>query len=145
MGHQSLYHLPSSFFWFRFFFLVNIYAQTPGTCLHHTFLLVGVTDPGNSGVFIFESWDYMGIDTFSNAHNFVKNLLWTSFYISFLWLLSWPVVCTNFQGLETNTVLLLTLLIKTTVYRKPMKYTKFSTYYNLVPRYVQCTRAWQRV
>ena len=32
-----------------------LYRQTPGTCLHHTVLLVGVTDPGNSGVFIFES------------------------------------------------------------------------------------------
>jgi hypothetical protein len=39
------------------------------------FLLVGVTDPGNSGAFIFESWNYMGIFTFSNAHNFVKNLV----------------------------------------------------------------------
>ncbi len=57
--------------------------QTHGTCLHHTVLLVGVTDPGNSGVFIFESWIYMGISTFSNAHNFVKNLVWTSFYSPF--------------------------------------------------------------
>jgi hypothetical protein len=47
-------------------------------------LLVGVTDPGNSGVFIFESWIYMGISTFSNAHNFVKNFVWTSFYFEAL-------------------------------------------------------------
>jgi hypothetical protein len=46
--------------------------QTPDTCLHHTVLLVGVTDPGNSGAFIFESLIYMGISIFSNAHNFVE-------------------------------------------------------------------------
>jgi hypothetical protein len=57
--------------------------QTPGTCLHHTVLLVGVTDPCNSGVFIFESSIYMGLASFSNAHNFVKNLVWTSFYSPF--------------------------------------------------------------
>jgi hypothetical protein len=65
------------------FFGVHFYWQTPGTCLHHTVLLVGVTDPGNSGDFIFESWIYMGIFTFSNAHNFVKNLVLTSLYIPF--------------------------------------------------------------
>ena len=83
IGNQIPYHLPSSFFWLRFFFGVNFCGQTPGTCLHHTVLLVGVTDPCNSGVFIFESWIYMGISTFSNAHNFVKNLVWTSFYSPF--------------------------------------------------------------
>ncbi len=71
------------FFWLRFFFGVHFYRQTPGTCLLHTVLLVGVTDPGNSGVFIFESWIYMGLSSFSNAHNFVKNLVWTSFYSPF--------------------------------------------------------------
>ena len=40
---------------------MNFYAQTPGTCLHNTVLLGGVTDPGNSGVFIFESLVYMVI------------------------------------------------------------------------------------
>jgi len=38
-------------------------------------LLVGVTDQGNSGVFIFESLIYMEVSSFSNAHNFVKNLV----------------------------------------------------------------------
>jgi hypothetical protein len=33
----------------RFFFGVHFYRQTPGTYLHHTILLVGVTDPGISG------------------------------------------------------------------------------------------------
>ena len=65
------------------FFRVNFCGKTPCTYLHHTVLLVGVTDPGNSGAFIFESWIYMGISTFSNAHNFVKNLVWTSFYSPF--------------------------------------------------------------
>ena len=61
--------------------------QTPGTCLHHTVLLVGVTDPGNSGAWV--GWGsyfvqiYMEKSTFSNAHNFVKNLVWTSFYSPF--------------------------------------------------------------
>jgi hypothetical protein len=63
------------FFLIAVFFLVHFCGQTPGTCLHHTVLLVGVTDLGNSGVFIFESWIYMGISTYSNAHNFVKNLV----------------------------------------------------------------------
>jgi hypothetical protein len=33
------------FFRLRFFFGVHFYEQTPGTDLHHTVLLVGVTDP----------------------------------------------------------------------------------------------------
>jgi hypothetical protein len=56
----------------RFFFGLHFCVQTLGTRLHHTVLLVGVTDPGNSGAFIFESCIYMGIFKFSNAHNFVK-------------------------------------------------------------------------
>jgi hypothetical protein len=31
----------------RFFFGVHFCGQTPGTCLHHTVLLVGVTDLGS--------------------------------------------------------------------------------------------------
>jgi hypothetical protein len=83
IGTQIPDHLPSSFFRLRFFFGVHFWMQTPGTCLHHTVLLVGVTDPCNSGVFIFESWIYMGLYSFSNAHNFVKNLVWTSLYSKF--------------------------------------------------------------
>ena len=81
------YRTPSSFFWLRFFFGVHFCEQTPGTYLHHTVLLVGVTDPGNSGAWLgwgsYFIWIYMGISTFSNAHNFVKNLVWTSFYSPF--------------------------------------------------------------
>ena len=59
-------------------------------------------------------------------------------------LLSRPVVCTNFQGLEKNTFFQLAESFKATVgaWYPDTKF-KFSTYYNLVPRYVQCTRAWQ--
>ena len=87
IGNQIPYRTPSSFFWLRFFFGVHFYRQTQGTCLHHTVLLVGVTDPGNSGAWL--GWGsyfiliYMEISTFSNAHNFVKNLVWTSFYSPF--------------------------------------------------------------
>jgi hypothetical protein len=55
IGNQIPYQTPSSFFRLRFFFGVHFCIQTPGTCLHHTVLLVGVTDPCNSGVFIFKS------------------------------------------------------------------------------------------
>jgi hypothetical protein len=75
IGNQIPYRLPSSFFRLRFFFGVNFCMQTAGTCLHHTVLLVGVTDPCNSGVFIFESCIFIGLSSFSNAHNFVKNLV----------------------------------------------------------------------
>jgi hypothetical protein len=55
IGIQFPYQTRSSFFCLRFFFGVNFCKQTPGTYLHHTVLLVGVTDPGNSGAFVFES------------------------------------------------------------------------------------------
>jgi hypothetical protein len=67
--------LTVEFFSIAVFFGVHFYRQTPGTCLHHTVLLVGVTDPSNSGAWHFESSIYMGIPIFSNAHNFVKNLV----------------------------------------------------------------------
>ena len=34
------------------FFRVHFYRQTPGSDLHHTVLLVGVTDPGISGAWL---------------------------------------------------------------------------------------------
>ena len=53
-------------------------------------------------------------------------------------LLSRPVVCANFQGLEKNTFFQLAESIKATVgaWYPDTKF-KFSTYYNLVPRYVR--------
>jgi hypothetical protein len=75
IGNKIPYPFPSIFFLLRFFLGVNFCEQTPGTCLHHTVLLVGVTDQGNSGAFIFESSIYMVISSFSNTHNFVKNLV----------------------------------------------------------------------
>ena len=58
-GNQVVIGFPIDyrrvFFDCGFFFGVHFCIQTLGTCLHHTVLLVGVTDPGNSGVFIFES------------------------------------------------------------------------------------------
>jgi hypothetical protein len=137
IGNQIPYHLPSSFFWLRFFFGVNFCGQTPGTCLHHTVLLVGVTDPGNFGVFIFESLVYLVISTFSNAHNFVKNLVWTSFYnpfwgswadLSFAPTFSvWRKILFSASGYIKATV---------SAWYSDTKF-KFSTYYNLVPRYVR--------
>jgi hypothetical protein len=53
--NKNTKRLTARFFCLRFFLGVQFNAQTPGTCLHHTGLLVGVTDPCNSGVFIFES------------------------------------------------------------------------------------------
>jgi hypothetical protein len=50
--NQIPYRLPSSFFRLRFFLGLNFCGQTPGTDLHHTVLLVGVTDPGNSGAWL---------------------------------------------------------------------------------------------
>ena len=87
IGNQIPYQTPSSFFRLRFFFGVHFYGQTPGTRLHHTVLLVRVTDPGISGAWLgwgsYFIWIYMGLSSFSNAHNFVKNLVWTSFYSPF--------------------------------------------------------------
>ena len=116
IGNQIPYHLPSSFFDCGFF-RVHFYRQTSGTCLLHTVLLVGVTDPCNSGVFIFESWIYMGISTFSNAHNFVKNLVWTSFYNPF-WI-SWADLsfAPTFRVWRQILIFLLALSIKATVPR----------------------------
>ena len=114
--NQIPYRLPSSFFLIAVFFGVHFYRQTPRTCLHHTVLLVGVTDPGNSGVFIFESWIYMGISSFSNAHNFVKNLVWTSFYSPF-WS-SWADLsfAPTFRVWRQILFFLLARLIKATVH-----------------------------
>ena len=72
MGESNSLSDTVELFLIAVFFGVHFYQQTPGTCLHHTVLLVGVTDPGNSGAWQFESSIYMGISTFSNAHNFVK-------------------------------------------------------------------------
>jgi hypothetical protein len=52
MGIEIPYSLPSSFFLIAVFFGVNFCEQTPGSYLHHTVLLVGVTDPGNSGAWL---------------------------------------------------------------------------------------------
>jgi hypothetical protein len=115
ISNQIPYSLPSNFFRLRFFLGVNFCGQTPGTCLHHTVLLVGVTDRGNSGVFIFESLIYIGISTFSNAHNFVKNLVWTSFYSQF-WN-SWADLsfAPTFRVWRQILFFLLALLVKDTV------------------------------
>jgi hypothetical protein len=83
VGNLIPYHLPSSFSTSGFFLYVHFYRQTPGTSLLHPVVLVGVTDPVNFGVLILESSIDMGISTVSNAHNFVKNLVCTSFYSPF--------------------------------------------------------------
>jgi hypothetical protein len=49
--NQIPYRTPSSF-WLRFFFGEHFYWQTPGTDLHHTVSMVGVTDPGISGAWL---------------------------------------------------------------------------------------------
>ena len=57
----------------------------------------------------------MGLSSFSNAHNFLKKFSMNLVLYPILKLLSRPVVCTNFKGLDTNTFFLLVRSIKVTV------------------------------
>ena len=71
----SFYHLPSSFFLITVFFGVHFYGQTPGTYLHHTVSMVGVTGSrhfwGLAGVwflFYLNLYENIYMFTFKKKH-----------------------------------------------------------------------------